>query len=246
MGNRNLEESAMGAADALLSAAAFLSASSKSTLSWHGLGLCAQELKWLGLLHELTRGTPVPRTFTLRELVPHCESKACTHLKQESSRYDSILARARVFQSLSPKMETLKDAMRPNAHREREQVKATITGMIARLNQKLVAAGKSPVLAPAKTAEDWESAQKYARRVTVPTKVPLDPTELQKINDLCVAEAKALDKFEKIVSEMQILDEEGPAPDVFRHFTAEEQAAMLEAMRKRLHGYEPMHPKYRL
>lgn len=143
-------------------------------------------------------------------------------------------------------METLKDAMRPNAHREREKVKATITGMIASLNQKLVAAGKPPVLAPAKTAEDWESAQKYARRVTVPTKVPLDPTELQKINDLCVAEAKALAKFEKIVSEMQILDEEGPAPDVFRHFTAEEQAAMLEAMRKRLHGYEPVHPEYRL
>lgn len=45
-------------------------------------------------------------------------------------------------------METLEDAATPNAAEERENVNTLRAGIIASLNERLIAEGKTPVLAP--------------------------------------------------------------------------------------------------
>ncbi|KAM0718074.1 hypothetical protein Q7P37_006406 [Cladosporium fusiforme] len=104
-------------------------------------------------------------------------------------------------------METLEDAAKPNATEEREEVKAIRARIVARLNAELVAAGKPPVLARMGDQSNEYPASDYARRVTVPANVPVD-----------------------------IIDKNDSGLETFRHYTAEEQHAIFEAMRMKVHA----------
>lgn len=141
-------------------------------------------------------------------------------------------------------METLFDATKDDATEEREEVNAIRAGIIAKLNERLVAAGESPVLAPVYDQADEQSALKYARRVTVPADVPLNAKALVDVYDLYTAEAKAIAKFEGTVSRLQITEEDDAGSKKLRHLTAEEQAGLVHSMKTYLQEYELVRPQY--